>query len=815
MLDVLSQSLRRWSSRPLVALAIVGTMACGIGLATAIYSLLENLLWRPSSSFAVAERVVVVQHEIDPAKVQGGVRFQPVALEDFRLLRSEIRSFSQVAATQVIRVLWRGEEETRRLDGEMVSAGYFELSGVPLLLGRGFSAEEDEVPDGAPVAVLSHAFWREQFGGDEGVLGRRIRLNDHDFTVVGVAAPGFVGSNRLNPADLWVPLMMYPRVFVAPQVVARRDGRFLRVFGRLAEGRGIDAARAELDGLAGRLAAELPASHGHLSFLARPLVGGPPSGFQQGLAKGGGLLLAIVLALLLIGGANIANLLLVRARARRGEMALRLALGAGRGRLARAELGDALLLTLAGAVLGLGVGWLFRGVLWALRPPYLDPQIVASGFSLSAFAFAVGTALLIGSLFTLAPIASLRRVELASLMRGEAAAAPARSRLAAWLGRQSLLIGQVALATGVIGVAGIFVLHLLESRRIDPGFATRDLVLASFDLQIDGMTPERVDAFRRELAERARALPGASAVGVAENRVLGGFRLWRTVSPVGGEAPPSTVGSGSIDAEFHRAAGIALLAGREFAPADAGGAPVAIVNRALARQLFGDANAAVGARMTVDDPPATFEVIGVVGDTAVMALGEEPKPFLYLPIDRFPSRRFTVHIRSAEPHRTLAELRPAIAQIDPGVPIESLATVDQALGEALWMERLSAALLAALGGVGLLLAGLGIYSVGAAETESRRREIGVRLAIGASRGRVIGEILRRGLISVAVGIAGGLALCFASSRFVGSLLYDAGDIGLPLAVSVTLLLATVGLLAHLLPAYRAARVDPARTLREG
>lgn len=815
MLDALRQSLRRWSRRPLVALAIVGTLACGIGLATAIFSLLENLLWRPLTSFAGPERVVAVQHEIDPAKAQGGARHQPVALEDFRLLQREIGAFSGVVATQVIRVLWRGEQETRRLDGEMVSAGYFAFSGVPLLLGRGFSADEDQVPGAAPVAVLAHAFWRGELGGDPAILGRRIQLNDHDFTVVGVAAPGFIGSNRLNPADLWVPLMMYPRVFVAPQVVARRDGRFLRVFARLGDGRGVEAARAELGSLGARLAAELPASHGHLTFLARPLVGGPPSGFQQGLRRGGTLLLAIAFALLLIGSANIANLLLVRARARRGEMALRMALGAGQGRLARAELGDALLLTAAGAVLGLGLGFLFRGALWALRPPYLDPQIVASGFSARAFLFAAGAALLVGICFTLAPIASLRRVELASLMRGEAAAAPPRSRLAAWLGRQALLIGQVALATGVLGVAGLFLLHLFESRRIDPGFETRDLVLASFDLQIDGMEPARIDAFRRDLAERARGLPGVSAVGVAENRVLGGFRLWRTVAAAGEPAPPSTVGSGSIDADFHRAAGIAPLAGREFLPADATGAPVAIINRALARQLFGDEKAAVGRQMTVDDPPENFEVVGVVADSALMAIGEEPKPFLYLPIDRFPSRRFTVHISTTEPRQTLAALRPAISQVDPGVPIEALATVEQALGEVLWVERLSAALLAALGGVGLLLAGLGIYSVGAAETASRRREIGVRLAIGASRGRVVGEILRRGLISVAIGIAGGLALCFASSRFIGSLLYDAGEIGLPLAAAVSVLLATVGLLAHLVPAYRAARIDPARTLREG
>ena len=816
MFDVLSQSIRRWSRRPLTTIAIIGTLACGIGFATAIYSLLESLLWRPMTSFGKPEELTFIQHELNPTWVQqGGARFQPLALEDFRLVQQEVGAFSHVAATQFIRILWRSEKETRRLDGEMVSPGYFELAGIPLALGRPFTAEEDRSPGGSPIVILADTFWREAFAADRNVLGRQIELNRHTFTIIGVAAPGFTGSNRLNPADLWVPLMMYPQVFVAPQVVSRRDGRFLRVFARLKSGTLPAVAEGELKVLAKRLAAELPASHGHLGFMVRPLVGGPPSAFQQGLQRGGGLLLAIALALLLISGANIANLLATRARSRQGEMALRLALGASRRRLMRVELGDVMLLTTTGVLLGLGLALIFRRVLWALRPPYLDAQILAGGFSLKAFAFAIAAALGVALLFSLAPLLHLRAVELTALMRGDAAATPNRSRLGLWLSRQALVIGQVALATGVLSIAGLFLAHLLESRRLDPGFATQDLVLASFELQNDGLPPARIAAFQQELLARASTLPGTLSAALAENRVLGGFRLWRTIAPHGSGSPGSTVGSGAVDPAFHETVGIAVLAGRTFRPEDAAGPPVAVLNSVLAKQLFGDEKAALGRQLVVDDAATPFEIVGVVANADLMALGEENKPFLYLPLSQFPSQHFTLHVRTRQAEGALPLLRTLIAQIDGHIPIESLATVEHTLEEALWLQRLSTSLLVLLGLVGLILAGIGVYSVAGVETARREREIGVRLALGATKRQIATDVLRRGLTAVGLGVTAGIVLCLLSLGFLRGLLYDIGQIPWTLIVGVVVLLATVACLAHLFPVLKATAIDPARTLREG
>lgn len=805
-------SIRRLSSRPLVTLSILASLALGIGITTAAFSFLNDLLLAPPTSFREPEQILEVRAL--PATVEGGPSRLPISYFEYKALE-ESRVFSELAAAQVLRVLYQRGGYLERIDGEMVTGSYFQLARVAMALGRGFGPAEDSAPGQAPVAVLSREFWQSRLGGRSDILGSEISLNGYAFTVIGVTAQGFRGMNRFNPPDFWVPVSMYRQVFILPDLFERRDGRILWAFGRLRPGVTPQQTRTEIQRIGDLLAKDAPTGAETPRLSAWPLGTGPRSEFLKRLEAGSWTALGATFALLVIACVNVTNLMLVQAQSRKRENALQLALGASPGQLARREFGEGLLLAGMGGGLGLMVALVTRHGLWRLRPPYLDERVVEPVLNGKVLAFAFLVTLLTALFCSAVPALRSWRTDLLPLIRQEGPA-PVRPGLFSSISGQILVVLQVALSAASLGLAALFLSSLWHNLAIDPGFETQHMVIASFDLQVENYDNPRVQALQERLKARVATLPQVESVALAENRLLGGFRLWRTVGRPEDVQPPELpgVGSSAVGEGYFETVSIPRLQGRSFDSRDAAGAQVVILNKALAARLFLQKDA-VGQQVVLDQEPVPYEVVGVVANSSYLAAGEDPQPFVYLPLARNPGSRFTLHVRTSEdPETLIAPIREAIREIDPALPIEELATMEGLLRQAQWMPRMSAWLLSLMGGLAVGLAGVGVYGVAASSAQRRRKEIGVRMALGASRAEIIRSMLVRGFTAVLLGLITGLVLMFWLERWIQNILYKAGELGWVPTAAVVSILFLQGLFANLMPALQVTRRSLVRVLRE-
>lgn len=792
---------------PLFTAAVVLSLGLGIGLNTAVFSFLQSLFLDPVPGVVHPDRVVTVYNE-----KRGGDYFLPVSVPNYRDFREQCRSFSQLGAYQMVKVGLATGGRAEQVSGEMVTADFFALLGVRPRLGRGFLAAEDRGPGMHPVAILSHGLWRRRFAAAPDILGRKVLLNGHPFTVVGVAPESFRGTNSIVATDLWVPLAMYPAVYSFPDLIERRDGQAVQLLGRLRPGVTLAAARSEMKAVAARLEREYPKENEKLSVALFPMdeAAVPPN--QRAVFVQAGLFLSLVAGLLLVLACfNVANLLLARTLARAREIAIRLSLGAGRGRLARQLLTESLLLALGSGAFGFLLALAGQGLLWKLRPPYFTSQPPAL-LDARMIGFALALSIATGVAFGTVPLSLAARSDLAAALK---TGSPLSGRRG--VAGEALIGAQAVVGTVLLAMAGFFLVSLYNARRIDPGFDTRHLVSVSLDLRSQGYDEAQGRRFQERLAERARALPGAQGATLAENRLLGGFRLWRSASPLGTAPDPesSLVGSSLVDDRYFAVAGIPVLRGRAFAPRDrAGAAPVAIVNETMARRLWPGRDP-VGRSLHLDDEPAPVEVIGEVRDTKHQSLAEGPHPFLYLPLAQRYSPRVTVIVRThGEPAGLLPALRRTVQELDPTLPLLDANTVAGTVQTALWMPRLGVALLSLFAGLALALAALGIYGITAQGLSLRGRELGIRMALGASQAAVLRLCVGRVMTAVAVGLAGGLVGAAALKGWLALLVYrgEAGDaVVLP---GIAVLLAAVGLAASLVPAMQAVGVGPAVRLHD-
>ncbi|HEX7090945.1 MAG TPA: ABC transporter permease [Longimicrobiales bacterium] len=813
MLKDIRYAARILARSPGFTLVAVLMLALGIGANTAIFSVVNAVLLRPPAHVAEPERVVTLW-----TSDYSGPTFGSSSYPDYEVFREQTEVLAGLAAYRIQPVNLIEPDETVRLAAERVSANYFDVLGVRPARGRLFCPEDAAGPQ--PVAVISHALWQSRLGGDPGVVGRTVRLNAGLFTVVGVAPEGFLGSIRGVRVDVWVPLQATGLLGTPDDFLTRRGDRGLLVLGRLRPGVPVERAQAHFDVVARQLLASYPDAWRDVNGRGRRITVLPEResrvlpqlrGAVLGLM---GLLLAVVGLVLLICCANIATLLLARAAGRTREVAIRLSLGAGRARLVRQLLTESVLLALLGGGVGILIALWAADLLLAFQPSAPIPVALDIAPDGRVLGFALALALGAAVVFGLAPALQATRLDTVSALKEGALTLAGGRRFGL---RNVLVTAQVAISLVLLVGAGLFLRSLQHAATVDPGFDPSNVVVASFDLQTQGYTEAQGRAFYEQLSERVAALPGVVGVTLARNVPLSGGGGRRFTGVEGYEPAPGE------DMEFHfnvvgpeyfEVMRVPLVRGRGFTAADREGAPqVAVVNETFARR-FWPGEDAIGKRLSRFGTAESIEIVGIARDGKYGTLTEEPRPYIYRPFLQ-DYDEMTLHVRvGGDIARVVPLIRREIRALDDRLPILSLTTMEKEMALATLPQRIAAALLGACSALALLLAAIGLYGIVAYAVGRRTREIGIRMALGASRGAVLGMVLRGSMRLVALGLAIGLALSLLAGRTLGSLLGGISPADPVALLAGPLVLAASALAASYLPARRAAHVHPVEALRQ-
>jgi predicted permease len=814
MLHDIRYALRALRKSPAFALIAVSSLALGIGANTAIFSLLNALLLRP---LPVARPETLVSVFMTDQRNPGRL---PISDLNYRDLRDQNQVFTGMTAVAFTQMNWAHETAAEQVPVQVVAGNYFSLLGVPMARGRGFLAEEDQ--KATPVAVISDGFWQRSLGGDPSVLGKPLTLNRQPFVVVGITAQGFTGTFLGAGPSVWVPMSMHGVAQPGFDWYDQRRGLFLSAFGRLKPGVSVDQAAANLRSVFSQLEQAFPVENKGRSAGSVPLLDARLNPNGQGgapVVQISLILMTVVGIVLLIACANIANLLLARASKRRREIAVRLALGSDRGRLIRQLLTESVVLSAIGGALGILLAfWLLAGLRAANLPlpiPVND-TVTIDGRVLGFTAFLT---LITGLLFGLAPALQASRADVVPILKNETvpAAAGRRGLAAVFSLRQALVIAQVALSLISLAAAGVFLRGLNGASRIDTGFETRGVLVMTYNLGRDGYTPERGQQFYERAVERASTLPGVRHAAVAQNAPLGGGVL-RSVFPEGQDTTQRDrvlVQVNSVSPGYFDTLNIPLVRGRDFVSTDAPGAPQVVVINEVMAERFWPGEDAIGKRFKFFGDKDYTTVIGIARNSKYNAVAEEPTPYIYQPLKQNYTPAATLHVRTAADAAGLASaIRAAMREIDPTLSVFNVRTLEDQVSNSLAPLRTNVIVLLSFGALALLLASVGLYGVASYSVSQRTREIGVRMALGARRSTVLGLVLGRGLLLVAIGIAIGAIGALALSSLVPAGLLPTTSPRDPLTLAATsVLLAAVATIATYLPARRATRIDPLVALR--
>ena len=807
------QGLRAMWRNPVVTLAVALSLGLGIGANSTVFSLVHAVFLKPLPLHE--PEGLQAMYTVD-ARFRG---FSPVSWRNYEDFRDQNTVMSGLAAFMATRLNLSSGGEPRQVVGEIVSGNYFEVLGVRMLLGRAISPTDDHTLGAHPVVVLSHALF-SRFGADESLLGQTIQLNGRPFTIIGVTAPGYRGTSLLEGTELWVPLAMYQQVLNGPflRFFEERRALFLNTVGRLRDGTTPAEATAAMQTIASRLEQAYPIDNEDRGVTLLPLTqANIQPDLRSNAARASVVLSVTVGVVLLIACANIANLLLARASSRRKEIAMRLALGSSRGRLIRQLLVESLLLGLVGGLAALALSALGVRLLWALRPPMLEQAAIDLSPDPVVFLFTLAVAVASAMIFGLVPALAALRLNLVSALRGTA---EVPSRLLGAFGlRQLIVVLQVTLAFVALVGAGLFLRSLGQAQRIDPGFDVEPVLAVSFDIGAQGYDQARGESFYDRLLERVARAPGAERSSLASNIPLsnvGGFQ--RSIRIEGQEPPPGVDGiyvvTNVVTPEHFETLGIQMRSGRAFTDFDrAETEQVVIINETMEDHYWPD-QGAVGQGLSFFGDETPRQVVGVVADSKNFTIGETPQSTVYLPLRQNYASAMTLFVRTGgDPSVLVDPMSKAVQELDPGLPLIHAWTISEVLQRSLWAPRLVASLLQIFGGLSLILAVIGIYGVMAYVVNLRRREIGIRMAIGAGRPNVFSMILGQGFLIVTVGILVGAVAAFFLSLSVSSLLYGIGPVDVVTFLGVAALLAVAALGALAVPAQRAIRLDPVRVLR--
>ena len=785
--------------RPGFTLVALAVLALGIGANTAIFSVVNAVLLRPLP-YPGAERVVAFD-AVNPPK---GITDSSISAPDFADLKAQTRSFEALAIYAAGNANLTGGDEPERVAVGYADADFFRVLGVGAARGRVLLPEDDRA-GAAPVAVISHGLWVRRCGADPSAVGRRVELSARSLEVVGVMPPGFDFPER---TEVWAPLQL--DVSKEP-----RDNRAYSVVGRLAPGVTLEAARAEADTVSARLAQAYPVTNAgwgvQLETLKDELVGRLKTTLF--------LLLAGVGLVLLIACANVANLLLARAAGRRREVALRLALGASRWRIARQMLTESVLLALAGGALGAGLSVWLTDLLVALAPAD-TPRLAEASADVRVLLFAAGASLLTGVVFGLAPALQASRADLGdALKEGSRGGGGGRGRV-----RSALVVAEVALSLLLLAGAGLLVKSFARLQSVDPGFDPSGVLTMRVSLpSARYKEPARKAEFYAALTERLKSLPGVEAAGATLSLPLGGSNLsvWRGFVREGRPATPETAENASfsvVTPDYFRAMRIPVRAGRGFTERDdASATKVVVVNETLARKVFPGEDP-LGKHITIwRDEKFPREIVGVVGEAKPQGLDADPAFQMYVPHAQdatWGGLSLAVRARGGTDPAALAQaVRSEVRALDRQLPPYDVKTMEQVVAGSTAYRRVTAFLMAGFAAAALLLAGVGLYGVVSYAVTERTREIGLRMALGAQRGHVVRLVVRRGMLLTLAGLCAGLVAAAALTRLMAGLLYGVSATDPAVYAVVSLLLAAVALVACLVPARRATKVDPMVALR--
>ena len=793
------------------------TLALGIGATTTIFTFVDALLLRPLP-VAPPEQL----HALGALGRDLNLNPSYFSYPFYRRLREASPEFSGLIALMptVSANANFGAGDTEQVRAEVVSGNYFTALGVQPAAGRMLTLEDDVTPGTHPFVVLSHDYWQRRFAGAGDVVGRKVLLNGHSFTVVGVAARGFFGTRVGVSPDLWASTMMSNEV--AQIELAQQENNWLELIARLAPG-----ANAQQASAAASLVRQqwLEAEYAQAGQRQAVDLQFTPAGRGLSLLRGQyerplAILMVAVGLLLLLACANVTTLLLARASDRNREIAIRLAVGAGRGRLLRQLITESLLIGLLGGALGWALAQYAGRFLLAFLPSQIQPWQFAP--NLRVLLFGVGVSLLTGLVFGLTPALMATRPDLTTALKGAATASPAGHRKFSL--HDSLTVAQVSLSLLLLIGAGLIARTLANLQAVDLGYQREHILMASLDLGKSGYTRERAADFYKRLVARVREQPGVEAAGLATHGALG------SVLPVGARGVSSSLHAAGYEPKpnedltsyfntvspgYFDALRIGLLRGRDFNAADTATSPkVVIINEATARFFFGADNP-IGRRLgRGQSGPTDLEIIGVVRNTKYLDMREDNRRIVYLPLTQSPPSRMTLFVRAAgQATEAFATIRSVAHDLDAQAPLFGLQTMDARVNEALRQEQLLASVSSYLGLLGLLLTAVGVYGVISYAVGRRTREIGIRLALGAQTGDVFRLIIKRGLTLTLSGIAFGLIAAFALTRVMASLLYRVSATDPLTFAGVALLLIGVALFACYLPAHQAMKIDPLVALR--
>ena len=807
----LCYAVRGLRQTPGFAVVAVTIMGLGIGANTAIFSIVNAVLFRPLPYENPSELVRLFAQR-DDANDPGSFSYP-----DFLDVRERRDLFSGAAAHAAMFVSLVNEEGSETIFAEYVSADFFRVLGLAPSRGRSFDAREDQPGAAEPVAIVSHGVWERRYGRDPEIVGSTVRLNGHPVTIIGVGPEGFAGTMVGFTMEFWVPwgtAALVDREYA--RMLESRASRAFSVTARLQPGVNVAQAAAGIDALWEGLAEEHPTSNADRHVVTIPSNDVRLHPFiDEALYPVASLLMVVVGLVLVVACTNLANLLLVRASSRRREVAVRLALGATRRRLVSQLLTESTLLGVFGGAVGLVLAYWTANLITSFRPPISVPIAVDLPVDGTVLGFTVLLSIATGAVFGLVPALRASRPDVVATLKAESGS---QGRLRRGFGlANALVVGQVAVSLVLLIAAGLFLRGLASAQRVDPGFEIENTAMATVGLGLGGFGEEDGREFVYELVRRLEAHPGVIGVAIADRIPLGVGMQTQDVefegeaSGVEGEREADFI---VVSPEYFDIMDVPILHGRNFAPYDTEGGPaVVIVSAAMARQFWG-AEDVVGRRFLTGGDPV--EIVGVARDTKVRTLAENVRAQFYLPFSQSPPAFLFVSLvasTNGDPAAMPEVFRREVKALDPDVPLFEAKTMQEHLGIMLYAPRMAAVLLSAFGGLAMALAALGLYGVVGYSVAQRTREVGIRVALGADRGRVVGMVIREGMRMVGAGLMLGIALSMLAMRPIAGLLHGVPPTDTRTFGGVAILLGAVALLASYVPARRAAGVDPMEALR--